>query len=120
MQVKNRSHLRVPKAFKLFATRINVLWDNDYCGHIDSYGETSYSESKIRMSDKQGQLILSEDKILDTFYHEKMHMILSTMHRYDLSGDEGFVDTLGKLIRQSDETAIYNSTPNTKGTTRKP
>ena len=44
---------------------------------------------------------------MDTFYHEKVHIILDTMGERELSQNEKFVDTFAKLLRQSDETANY-------------
>lgn len=99
--------MSIPKSFKLFGTTIKIAWDNDLCNHKSQYGESSYSESKITLSEVHGILKLSEDKIMDTFYHEKVHMILDTMNERDLSGNERFVDVFAKLLRQSDETAEY-------------
>ncbi len=93
-----------PFKFKLFATTIDVVWDNKRMNDKRIYGESDYSSSKITLSTSNGTDELSDDKIKDTFYHEKVHMILDTMHEYDLSKKESFVDQFAKLWRQSDET----------------
>lgn len=98
---------KIPKSFKLFATDITIEWDNKRMNDKQRYGEVSYSQSKITLSTTDGVDPLSEGRIKDCFYHEKVHMILDAMHRYDLSKDEVFVDQLAKLLRQSDETAIF-------------
>lgn len=97
----------IPKEFKLFGTRIEVQFNNERCNDKQVYGESNYGESKIMLSTMQESMTLSEDKILDTFYHEKIHMILDTMNENELSNNEKFVDVFAKLLRQSDVTAIY-------------
>lgn len=93
-----------PFKFKLFATTIDVVWENKRMNDKGQYGECNYSQSKITLSTSNGVDDLSDDKIKDTFYHEKVHMILDSMHEYDLSRNEKFVDQFAKLWRQSDET----------------
>ncbi len=99
--------VRIPKSFKLFGTTINVVFDNKYCNDKSRYGESNYGGSKITLSTTQGLDELSEDKIINTFYHEKVHMILDTMGERDISNNENFVDIFAKLLRQSDVTAEY-------------
>ena len=98
---------KLPKSFKLFATEINVVIDNDRMEDMESYGLTEYSFSKITMADTHKMKPLSNGKMADTFYHEKVHMILDTMGERDLSNNEKFVDIFAKLLRQSDETSIF-------------
>jgi hypothetical protein len=98
---------KIPKRFKLFAATINIEWDNKLMNQKDSYGEAHYSQSKIILSNTHGVEPLSQDKILDTYYHEKVHIILDTMNERELSRNEKFVDVFAKLLRQSDETAEY-------------
>lgn len=102
-----KDDMRIPKSFKLFASKIDVVFDNQRMNDKDCYGLAEYSNTKITLSDTHGTTLLSEDRIMDTFYHEKVHMILDTMHERELSENEKFVDTFAKLLRQSDETAIY-------------
>lgn len=99
--------MKIPKTFTLFATEINIVWDNKFCNDNQMYGQSDYGQSKIFMSTTCGIRPLSKGKMLDTFYHEKIHMILDTMTEFELSKNEKFVDTFAKLLRQSDETAKY-------------
>lgn len=99
--------MKIPKSFKLFATEIKIVWDNKYCNDKNMYGESDYSGSKITLSKTIGVDPLSEGKIMDTFYHERVHMILDTMSEGELSKNEKFVDQFAKLLRQADETAKY-------------
>jgi len=99
--------MKIPKSFKLFGTTINIVWDNTYCNSKSIYGEENYSKSRITLSTTHGIEYLSKDKIMDTYYHEKVHSILSAMNEMGLNENEKFVDVFAKLLRQSDETAIY-------------
>lgn len=91
----------------LFGTKVSVVWDNKYCNDKSIYGESDYSQSKITLSHTHGVNNLSEGKIIDTYYHEKVHMILDTMHEKELSMNERFVDQFAKLLRQADETSKF-------------
>ncbi len=99
--------MKIPTSFKLFGTTINIEWDNKRLNDKRNYGEASYGQSKIFLSTTQELEPLSEDKIMDTFYHEKVHIILNMMNERELSENEKFVDVFGKLLRQSDETITY-------------
>lgn len=98
---------KIPKSFKLFATTINVVYDNKLMNENQQYGQANYSQNTIILSDNDGLDPISIDTQLDTFYHEKVHVILDTMGYHDLSENEQFVDLFGKLLRQADETAVY-------------
>ena len=99
--------MKIPKRFKLFGTTYNVVFDNKRMNDMKNYGLCDYSQSLITLSDKDGHLDLSEDKIIDTFYHEKIHAILEMMQERELSDNEKFVDLFSKLLRQADETEEY-------------
>jgi len=99
--------MKIPKSFKLFATQIDVIFDNKRMDDRECYGLAEYSTSTITLGESHKLKPLSEGKIMDTFYHEKVHMILDTMEERELSENEKFVDIFAKLLRQSDETATY-------------
>lgn len=99
--------MTIPKSFKLFATTYNVVFDNVYTNSHQVYGEHQYSRHRIVLSDVDGVEPLSQDRIKDCFYHEKVHAILAMMNEKELNLNEKFVDTFAKLLRQSDETSEY-------------
>lgn len=99
--------MNIPKKFKLFGTTINIVWDNKRMNDKSLYGLCDYSKNEITLSAIEGTNELSEDRIKDTFYHEKTHAILDAMGEHDLSENEKFVDVFAKLLRQADETAEY-------------
>jgi hypothetical protein len=100
--------MKIPVSFKLFGSVTNIVYDNERLNREGKYGEHDYSQQKITLSTTHGVLELSNDKIMDTFYHEKVHAILGAMNERDLNENEKFVDVFAKLLRQSDETAVYS------------
>jgi hypothetical protein len=99
--------LKIPKSFKLFSSTINIKFDNEKCQIEDLLGECNLDDKLIVLSNSKNFKPLPEDTIIDTFYHEKVHMLLKALNRRELSSDEIFVDNLAMLLRQSDETTIY-------------
>ena len=99
--------MKIPKKYKLFGTTVNVVWDNKRLNDKGVYGLTDYGRSEIILSTTQGVDKLSEDRIIDTFYHERTHSILDAMNEQDLTFNEKFVDVFSKLLRQADESAEY-------------
>jgi hypothetical protein len=97
----------IPKSFRLFSTKIDIVIDNERLNELKLYGQCDYGQSKIFIAEVQERKSLSNDKIKDTYYHEKVHMILDTMGEDKLSSDEKFVDLFSKLLRQSDETSEF-------------
>lgn len=101
--------MKIPKRFKLFSTSYNVIFDNKRMNDLDAYGHSDYSTAEIILSTVDGVHELSEDRIIDTFYHERTHAILDAMHEDELSKNEKFVDVFSKLLRQADESSeFYN------------
>ena len=103
----------IPKRFKIFGTTVNVFikkgkhTDTDKDSNI--LGECSHNGSDIMLYTESFYRTLPEDVMKDTFYHEKVHMILDHMNEYELSSNEKFVDVFAKLLRQSEETAEYEN-----------
>jgi len=99
--------MKVPKKYKLFNTTVNIIWDNKRLNDKGVYGLHDYGKSEIVLSTIEGVEKLSEDRIIDTFYHERTHSILDAMNEQELSNNERFVDVFSKLLRQSIETSKY-------------
>lgn len=98
----------IPKRFKLFADNIEVVDNDRACNAKGAYGLCWYADNTILLATHENEKLLSEDRRISTFYHEKVHMILDHMNEYKLSENEKFVDIFAKLLRQSDETAEYS------------
>ncbi len=102
-----QGHMKIPKTFKLFGTTYKVVFNNERLNDRQEYGLCDYSKSEITLSTTEGTTELSEDKIMDTYYHERTHAILDMMNERDLSANEKFVDVFSKLLRQADETSEF-------------
>lgn len=98
---------RIPKKFKVFNTTINVAFNNKQLQKQDTFGEADYKQNSITLCDEYRGEILPNDFIIDTFYHEKVHIILDAMREYELSQNEQFVEIFSRLLKQSDETSEF-------------
>ena len=97
--------MKIPKKFKVFASTINVGIDNIRLSNEGSLGDCSFTDGQINIcTEYKGQKI-SDCCNLDTFYHEKVHIILDAMGEHELSKQEKFVEVFARLLRQSDESA---------------
>lgn len=99
--------MRIPKKFRLFGTTVDVKYDDRRLNDMESYGVSEYTTCEILIAKTSRGEELSEDRIIDTFYHERTHMILDSMKENELSANEKFVDVFSKLLRQADETAEF-------------
>ncbi len=100
--------MKIPKSFKVFATTINVVYNDIRLSYNNILGECSYTDSVIELCGNYKGDTLNEGTVVDTFYHEKIHIILDAMGEHELSKNEKFVEVFSRLLRQSDETAIYS------------
>ena len=99
--------MKIPKNFKLFATTVNVVFNNKEAKKEKALGFSEWVNPKLTLSDKYKGNGICDDTIMDTFYHEKVHIILDSMGYSKLSGNEKFIEVFSKLLRQSDETATF-------------
>lgn len=99
--------MKIPKKFKLFGSTIIVEFNSKKLKKEDCIGLSEYNKHLITLTEKNENGQLSKDSIVDTFYHEKVHMILDAMHERTLSKKEQFVDVFSKLLRQADESAEF-------------
>lgn len=97
----------IPKRFKVFASTIEVGYENTRLSNEDTLGECCYSESRISLCSEFKGKEMKTDVMEDTFYHEKVHVILDAMGEHELSANEKFVEVFSRLIRQSETTADF-------------
>ena len=97
----------IPKSFKLFATTVKVEYDDSKMSNESCLGACSYTDALITLCENYKGDKLNKGVVIDTFYHEKVHVILDAMGEHELSKNEKFVEVFSRLLRQSDETACY-------------
>ncbi len=102
--------MKIPKSFKVFASTINVGFDNVRLSNEGVLGDCSFTDGQINVCNEYKGEKISDCCAVDTFYHEKVHIILDAMGEHELSKNEKFVEVFSRLLRQSDDTAEYEPT----------
>lgn len=90
----------IPKSFKLGGKEYTVKEDNTIDYDHGWSGLHDANTLEIKLASKLGAAKMHIDSIEQTFYHELVHAILSSLHKYDLNKDEEFVDTFGTMLHQ--------------------
>ena len=97
--------MNIPNKFKVFASVIDVNFDSERLSNHGLLGDCSFTDGKINLCDKYRGEKISDSCVLDTFYHEKVHIILDAMGEHELSQNEKFVEVFARLLRQSDQSS---------------
>ena len=98
---------KIPIKFKVFASTIDVVFDNERLSNEGILGDCSFTDNNISICSEYNGEKVTECNTLDTFYHEKVHIILDAMGEHKLSKKEKFVEVFARLLRQSDESSEY-------------
>ena len=106
--------IKIPKSFKLFATTIIINYDDLRLSNESYLGDSSFTNSSITLCENYKGKEVNKDVIIDTFYHEKVHVILDAMGEHKLSRKEKFTEVFARLLRQSDESAEFKQALNNK------
>lgn len=99
--------MKIPKKFKVFASTISIHFDNERLSNDNLLGDCSFTDNRINVCSKYKGEELPECSVVDTFYHEKIHIILDSMGEHELSKNEKFIEVFARILRQSDESAEY-------------
>jgi len=100
--------MKIPKSFKIFASTVNITTDDNIRLSNDQVlGDCSFSDLQINICTEYKGDKVESSTIVDTFYHEKIHIILDAMGEHELSQKEKFVEVFARLLRQSDESAEF-------------
>ena len=99
--------MTIPKKFKIFASTINIGFDNVRLSNIGVLGDCSFTDGKINICNEYKGEAVTDCCAIDTFYHEKIHIILDAMGEHELSQNEKFVEIFARLLRQSNETEEF-------------
>ena len=99
--------MKIPKKFKIGNLTIKVKFKTELLDECNIYGRCRYDKQDILLSNYSNNELLSEEHVLQTFYHEKIHHILNMMGENDLNKNEQFVDLFANFLLQTDLTAKY-------------
>ncbi len=103
---------RIPKEFTLFGHRYVVVIEPDLFNTDEAYGTADDDEKKIRLQKlgpvtthyeedgvkKTTTIQITDEILIETFYHELMHIILDALGETELSQNEKLVNMLGKSL----------------------
>ena len=97
--------MKIPKSFNLLSHEIKVNFVEQIEG--DALGECYLTESYLNLATTYRGIQSTDKNMIDSFYHEKVHLILDAMGYHKLSSNERFVETFAQLLLQSELTAKY-------------
>jgi hypothetical protein len=110
--VNERKNFRIPTEFTLFGHRYTVTIEEDLFEKEQCYGVTDDDLKIVRLQKKKKvtkkniddstkkvtdiTFDLTDEVIIETFYHELVHVILSALGESKLSENEALVNMIGK------------------------
>lgn len=125
---------RIPKSFVLLGHKYKIVQVPDLLAEEDVYGDEDYSGRQIRIQPKamvpseythprkgpQSCVIeVTDEQVIDTYFHETFHAILDSIGEEELSENEKFVNLVAKAMLEIYLSSDYEeeSTPakNTSG-----
>ena len=102
--------LQIPKEFTLFGHKYSVVIKKDLFETEDCYGHADDDLKQIVLQDVgevkkiyeedgktiEANMIITEETMIETFFHEVVHIILDASGEIELSENEKFVNIMGK------------------------
>lgn len=114
--------LQIPKEFTLFGHKYKVVLEKDLITTEAAYGTASEDSKLIRIQDvgqvlktytdddgkeEKVMLTITDEIVIETFFHEITHIILESMGEDKLSGNEKFVNIMGKALLEIYLSSVY-------------
>ena len=105
--------IEIPKSFQLLGHTYTVEISEKLYEDEDIYGDCDIEKKLIRLQQvgsvtrldrktkKTDTVVITDEDLLDTFYHELVHVILYSMGEYKLHNDERFVGLMGRCLMES-------------------
>lgn len=113
--------INIPKEFTLLGHKYNVVIRKDLFETEDCYGNADEDLKLIQIQDlgevtkrykEEGKmverkLIITEETMIETFFHEVVHIILDSTGELNLSQNEKFVNMMGKAWLEIYLSSVY-------------
>lgn len=110
MFTEDKTTLQIPNQFTLFGHRYTVVFDKDLYEKEGCYGTADDDFKLIRLQPpgevlkryeddgvmKEEKFVITDNVVIETFFHEVNHIILDAIGENQLSENEKFVNMLGK------------------------
>jgi hypothetical protein len=113
--------IKIPSEFTLLGHKYKVVMCNKLFEDEDCYGTADgdlklirlqSTGSVIRRYEEDGKsyentLIITDDTLIETFFHELVHIILDATGEIELTENERFVNMMGKSLLEIYQTSNY-------------
>ncbi len=117
--------IRIPKEFTLFGHKYKVVVSSSLFDTTSCYGladddtkviEIQDTREVIKRSEEDGvtseyRFFITNETMIETFFHELTHAILDALGEEELSNNEKFVNMMGKAWLEIYLSAQYEETP---------
>jgi hypothetical protein len=94
---------KIPTELYIAGQKITIEVDNDL-SYESELAAASNSDNKIKLCEIFKGDKLPNDMIEQSLWHEIVHQILNKMNKFELSGNEVFVQTFSLLLHQAIKT----------------
>lgn len=113
--------INIPKEFTLLGHKYTVVIKKDLFETEDCYGNADEDLKLIQIQDLgevtkrykedgkmvERKLIITEETMIETFFHEVVHIILDSTGELNLSQNEKFVNMMGKAWLEIYLSSVY-------------
>lgn len=113
--------LNIPKEFSLFGHKYDVVIKKDLFENEGCYGDADEDLKQIRLQDVgevvkkiedgdhvlEAKINITENSVIETYFHEMTHIILDSMGENELSENEKFVNMMGKAWLEIYLSTVY-------------
>jgi hypothetical protein len=113
--------LHIPKEFTLFGHKYSVVIKKDLFETENCYGLADDDLKQITLQDPgevkkkyeedgnivETKFIITEETMIETFFHEVVHIILDASGEHELSENEKFVNIMGKAWLEIYLSSVY-------------
>ena len=97
--------MKIPKKFQLFGETVTVEFVDDLAEREDLVGKTSLGRNEIKLQSPSKNF--SQNKIEQTFIHERTQIILHKLGERELWNNEKFVESFSNLEHQAIKTMEF-------------
>ena len=101
------SKIQIPTSFKLGPHEIKISYEKHMHGKKGLAGSCNSYYNTITLQGLGNGAPISQQE--QTFYHEKVHLILDIMERDELCKDENFVNLFATFLLQTDKTSEHSN-----------
>ena len=113
--------INIPKEFTLFGHKYSVVIKKDLFETENCYGQADDDLKQILLQDLgevkkkyeedgvviENKMTITEETMIETFFHEVVHIMLDASGEHELSENEKFVNIMGKAWLEIYLSSVY-------------